>query len=121
MRVSPPELALEFPGPQASTSVTCAPRRNRCSALQPPNAPAPTTTTCTFLAAITDGLTRERAAAAFSNALLEISLAFACPAHCSFTVESAIGKVSYSGESDFFTRSQPHARKSVKQLCTLLP
>src|SRR6266699_2325997 len=45
-RVSPPELARELPGPQASTSVTRAPWRRRNSAVQPPNAPAPTTTTC---------------------------------------------------------------------------
>src|SRR5213596_3145129 len=45
IRVSPPELARELPGPQASISVTRAPRRSRCSAVQPPNAPAPTTAT----------------------------------------------------------------------------
>src|SRR5260221_2133056 len=45
-RVSPPELAGSLPAPQASTSVTCAPPRSRCRAVQPPNAPAPTTTTC---------------------------------------------------------------------------
>src|SRR6266702_1737821 len=45
-RVSPPELARELPGPQASSSVTRAPRRRRYSPVQPPNAPAPTTTTC---------------------------------------------------------------------------
>src|SRR5690242_5235435 len=44
-RVSPPELARAWPGPHASTSVTCAPRRRSSSAVQPPNAPAPTTTT----------------------------------------------------------------------------
>src|SRR4029434_11351777 len=44
-RVSPPELARGVPGPQASSSVTFAPRRRRNSAVQPPNAPAPTTTT----------------------------------------------------------------------------
>src|SRR6187551_810255 len=44
-RVSPPELARELPGPHASTSVTRAPPRRRYSAVQPPNAPAPTTTT----------------------------------------------------------------------------
>src|SRR6202521_804434 len=44
-RVSPPELAREFPGPQASTSVTLAPPRRSISAVQPPKAPAPTTTT----------------------------------------------------------------------------
>src|SRR5262249_25198724 len=41
----PPELARELPGPQASTSVTRAPRRRSISAVQPPNAPAPTTVT----------------------------------------------------------------------------
>src|SRR3990170_219898 len=45
-RVSPPELASPFPGPHASSRVTRAPRRNRCNAVQPPNAPAPTTMTC---------------------------------------------------------------------------
>src|SRR5580765_4418402 len=45
-RVSPPELARSLPAPQASTSVTRAPPRSRCRAVQPPNAPAPTTTTC---------------------------------------------------------------------------
>src|SRR5262245_45288026 len=44
-RVSPPELARELPGPQASSRTTRAPRRSSCSAVQPPNAPAPTTTT----------------------------------------------------------------------------
>src|SRR5207248_292656 len=39
----PPELERELPGPQASTSVTFAPACRRCSAVQPPNAPAPTT------------------------------------------------------------------------------
>src|ERR1700746_1336351 len=48
MRVSPPELARELPGPQASTSVTCAPIRRRWRAVQPPKAPAPTTTTLGF-------------------------------------------------------------------------
>src|SRR5438132_13488244 len=43
-RVSPPELDRELPGPHESMSVTCAPRRRRCSAVHPPNAPAPTTT-----------------------------------------------------------------------------
>src|SRR5260370_40859647 len=42
--VSPPELAREFPGPHASRSVTRAPWRRRNNAVQPPNAPAPTTT-----------------------------------------------------------------------------
>src|ERR1700716_4099248 len=49
-RVSPPELARELPGPQASTSVTRAPWRRRNSAVQPPNAPAPTTAMCGCLA-----------------------------------------------------------------------
>src|SRR6185369_5808758 len=44
-RVSPPELARALPGPHASTSVTRAPRRCSSSAVQPPKAPAPTTTT----------------------------------------------------------------------------
>src|SRR5258707_11798783 len=44
-RVSPPLLARGLPGPQASTSVTRAPRRRSSSAVQPPNAPAPTTAT----------------------------------------------------------------------------
>src|SRR5690349_7686737 len=44
-RVSPPELAREFPGPHASTRVTRAPRRRSMRAVHPPNAPAPTTTT----------------------------------------------------------------------------
>src|SRR3989442_8708265 len=46
--VSPPELALELAGPKESISVTRAPRRTRCSAVQPPKAPAPTTTTRGF-------------------------------------------------------------------------
>ena len=45
VRVSPPELAREFPGPQASSRVTLAPFRKSCSADHPPNAPAPTTIT----------------------------------------------------------------------------
>src|SRR5213595_834303 len=45
MRVSPPELEREFPGPQASSSVTFAPFSRSCSAVQPPKAPAPTTIT----------------------------------------------------------------------------
>src|SRR5947209_19495574 len=45
-RVSSPELDRELAGPHASTSVTRAPRRNSESAVQPPNAPAPTTTMC---------------------------------------------------------------------------
>src|SRR5712691_622325 len=51
-RVSPPELARALPGPQASTSVTRAPPplRRRNSAVQPPNAPAPTTAMCGCLA-----------------------------------------------------------------------
>ena len=48
MRVSPPELARELPGPQASRSVTFTPRRNSCSAVQPPNAPAPITAALNF-------------------------------------------------------------------------
>src|SRR5438067_5064976 len=42
-RVSPPELAREFPGPQASRRVTRAPRRTSQSAVHPPKAPAPIT------------------------------------------------------------------------------
>src|SRR5580704_2638901 len=45
VRVSPPELAREFPGPHASSNVTFAPLCTRWSAVQPPNAPAPTTMT----------------------------------------------------------------------------
>src|SRR5215469_9845083 len=45
MRVSPPELAREFPGPHASNNVTFAPFLSSSSAVQPPNAPAPTTMT----------------------------------------------------------------------------
>src|SRR6185295_12596150 len=44
-RVSPPELAREFPGPQASSRVTRAPFRRRWRAVQPPKAPAPMTAT----------------------------------------------------------------------------
>src|SRR4029453_16117443 len=44
-RVSSPELARELAGPQASTSVTRAPRPTSESAAHPPNAPAPTTIT----------------------------------------------------------------------------
>src|SRR5256885_10266909 len=43
-RVSPPELAREFPGPHASSNVTFAPFFRSSRAVQPPNAPAPTTT-----------------------------------------------------------------------------
>src|SRR5580692_6274793 len=43
MRVSPPEEDRELPGPQASSRVTCAPRRSRCKAVHPPKAPAPIT------------------------------------------------------------------------------
>jgi hypothetical protein len=45
VRVSPPELAREFPGPQASISVTFASLCANWSADHPPNAPAPTTIT----------------------------------------------------------------------------
>ena len=48
MRVSPPELAREFAGPQASSKVTVAPFLRSSSAVQPPNAPAPTTRTDFF-------------------------------------------------------------------------
>src|SRR5436309_2044615 len=50
-RVSPPDEAREFPGPQASRRTTRAPRRTRCRAVHPPNAPAPTTATRGFAAA----------------------------------------------------------------------
>src|SRR2546428_10659618 len=43
MRFSPPELAREWPGPQASKSVPRPPRRASSSAVQPPKAPAPIT------------------------------------------------------------------------------
>src|SRR5438034_3593558 len=49
-RVSPPELARELPGPQASSRVTRAPWRRKNSAVQPPKAPAPTTAMCGCLA-----------------------------------------------------------------------
>ena len=45
VRVSPPELAREFPGPQASIRVTFTRLCASWSADQPPNAPAPTTIT----------------------------------------------------------------------------
>src|SRR5437588_5523739 len=45
MRVSPPELARELPGPQASSRVTRAPSRRRARAVNAPKAPAPTTAT----------------------------------------------------------------------------
>src|ERR1700730_17589629 len=45
VRVSPPELAREFPGPHESSNVTFAPLCASWSADQPPNAPAPTTIT----------------------------------------------------------------------------
>src|SRR5260370_42465468 len=47
-RVSPPELAREFPGPHASSKVTLAPFRRKYKAVQPPNAPAPATATWGF-------------------------------------------------------------------------
>src|ERR671935_1805546 len=47
-RVSPPDDARECPAPHASTSVTRIPARRSASAVQPPNAPAPTTTTCSL-------------------------------------------------------------------------
>src|SRR4051812_1496061 len=43
-RVFPPELDSELPGPHASTRRTSAPMLRSCSAVQPPKAPAPTTT-----------------------------------------------------------------------------
>lgn len=45
MRVSPPDDERELPGPQASISVTRAPRSIRWSAVHPPKAPAPMTAT----------------------------------------------------------------------------
>src|SRR5688572_23112360 len=45
-RVSPPDEARECPAPHASTRVTRIPERSSASAIHPPNAPAPTTTTC---------------------------------------------------------------------------
>src|SRR6185503_14505628 len=42
-RVSSPDVERELPGPYMSMSVTLAPMRCRCSAVQPPNAPAPIT------------------------------------------------------------------------------
>src|SRR5207302_9067174 len=47
-RVSPPELERGLPGPHASMRSTCAPRLARCSAVQPPKAPLPITTTRGF-------------------------------------------------------------------------
>src|SRR6186713_2981992 len=44
-RVSPPDDAREFPAPHASIRVTRIPARRSASAVHPPNAPAPTTTT----------------------------------------------------------------------------
>src|SRR5262245_35719079 len=64
VRVSPPELAREFPGPHASMSVTRAPRRTSSSADQPPNAPAPTTITEGLVAAMIAGPPRQIALAA---------------------------------------------------------
>src|ERR1043166_1393104 len=45
-RDSPPELERVWPAPNASSSVTRAPSCWSCNAIQPPNAPAPATTTC---------------------------------------------------------------------------
>ena len=44
MRLSPPEEARALAGPIWSTSSTRLPARRRCSAVQAPNTPAPTTT-----------------------------------------------------------------------------
>src|SRR5262245_12754240 len=60
-RVSPPELAREFPGPQESSTTTFAPRRTRCKAVQPPNAPAPTTATRIPAPAASNGETTREA------------------------------------------------------------
>src|SRR6266511_247909 len=62
-RVSPPELARALPGPQASSSVTRVPRRSRYNAVHPPNAPAPTTTTCGFWSMETKPFSKGNAAA----------------------------------------------------------
>src|SRR6266850_3352730 len=68
-RVSPPDEAREFPGPQASRSTTRAPRRTRWRAVQPPNAPAPTTATRGFAdAAAAEGDRRREACRATSAA-----------------------------------------------------
>src|SRR5437870_10803219 len=45
MRVSPPELARECPGPYASRSATRCPRFARCHAVHAPKTPAPITAT----------------------------------------------------------------------------
>lgn len=39
------DVAREWPGPQASSRVTLAPRSSSASAVHAPNAPLPTTTT----------------------------------------------------------------------------
>src|SRR5579864_3763785 len=62
MRVSPPELARELPGPHASSKVTLAPFRSRWIAVQPPNAPAPTTATWGFRLVDANEVDIERAA-----------------------------------------------------------
>src|SRR5690242_42761 len=62
MRVSPPELAREFPGPHASSNVTWVPFRSRWRAVQPPNAPAPTTAMWGFRLGDANEVDIERAA-----------------------------------------------------------
>src|SRR5271167_3448594 len=49
MRDSPLEVPRGCPAPQASSSTTRAPRRARCHAVHPPNAPAPITATSAVL------------------------------------------------------------------------
>src|SRR5687767_9947335 len=71
-RVSPPELERALPGPQASKSVTCAPRRRRWRAVQPPKAPAPTTAMRGGVAAINARAAIGSAATLPMNALREI-------------------------------------------------
>src|SRR5579872_6074444 len=48
IRVSPPEEDRALPGPQVSSRVTRARRRNRYRAVHPPKAPAPITTILGF-------------------------------------------------------------------------
>jgi hypothetical protein len=44
-RVSPPELALELPGPYSSMRATRNPRLSRCLAVHAPKTPDPTMAT----------------------------------------------------------------------------
>ena len=41
IRVSPPDVAREWPAPKASTRVVCQPRRRAWSAVQAPITPGP--------------------------------------------------------------------------------